>query len=107
MLTLPISAVRPIAAPTAIQGAGATQGVSGGAGAAGGSKGNLFSDALQNVQSSLDNADTLAKQLASGQLTDVHVYTAAATKAELAVQLTVAVRDRLVEAYQEIMRMQI
>lgn len=107
MLTLPISAVRPVAAPTAIQGTGATQGVSGAAGTAGASKGNLFTDALANVQSSLDNADTLAKQLATGELTDVHVYTAAASKAEIAVQLTVAVRDRLVEAYQEIMRMQI
>lgn len=107
MLTLPISAVRPVAAPTGLQGVGATQAVSGGSGATGAAKGNLFTDALQNVQSSLDNADTLAKQLATGELTDVHVYTAAATKAELAVQLTVAVRDRLVEAYQEIMRMQV
>lgn len=107
MLTLPISSVRPVAAPTALQGTGGAQAVSGGANATPAGKGNLFTDALQNVQGSLDNADALAKQLATGQLTDVHVYTSAAAKAELAVQLTVAVRDRLVEAYQEIMRMQV
>ena len=98
MITLPISSVRAVTAPTA------TPGVAGAAGAGGG---NLFTNALQNVQGSLDNADALAQQLATGELTDVHLYTAAASKAELAVQLTVAVRDRLLEAYQEIMRMQV
>jgi flagellar hook-basal body complex protein FliE len=101
MITLPISSVRAVTAPTA------TQGIAGTGGAAGAGTGNLFTNALQNVQGSLDNADALAKQLATGELTDVHLYTAAATKAELAVQLTVAVRDRLLEAYQEIMRMQV
>jgi flagellar hook-basal body complex protein FliE len=101
MITLPISSVRAVAAPTATPGIGAATGSAGAGG------GNLFTNALQNVQGSLDNADALAKQLATGELTDVHVYTAAASKAELAVQLTVAVRDRLLEAYQEIMRMQV
>jgi flagellar hook-basal body complex protein FliE len=59
------------------------------------------------VQASLDNADKLANQLATGELTDIHTYMAAATKAELAVQMTVAIRDKAVEAYQEIMRMQV
>ena len=47
------------------------------------------------------------RKLASGELTDLHEYMAAATKASLAVELTVAIRDKAVEAYQEIMRMQI
>jgi len=91
-----VSAIRPVTAPTTIDKAGAASGST-----------NTFVKGLENVQASLDNADKLAGQLANGQLTDVHTYMAAATKAELAVQMTVAIRDKAVEAYQEIMRMQV
>ena len=69
--------------------------------------GNAFTNGLKQVEQSLAQADQLGQQLATGQLSDVHVYMAAASKAELAVQMTVAIRDRAVEAYQEIMRMQV
>jgi len=68
---------------------------------------SAFAKGLEQVQGSLDQADVLGQQLASGELTDLHEYMAAATKASLAVELTVAIRDKAVEAYQEIMRMQI
>jgi flagellar hook-basal body complex protein FliE len=71
------------------------------------STGSAFANGLEQVQSSLDQADALGQQLASGSLTDLHEYMAASTKASLAVELTVAIRDKAVEAYQEIMRMQI
>jgi flagellar hook-basal body complex protein FliE len=66
-----------------------------------------FSNALSGVEASLNEADLLARQLATGQLTDVHQYMAAATKANLAVQLTASVRDQAVQAFQEVMRMQL
>ena len=66
-----------------------------------------FSDALAKVQDSLDSADQLSQQLATGQLTDVHDFTVAANKAQLAVQLTVQLRNQALGAFQEIMRMQI
>ena len=68
---------------------------------------SAFASGLEQVQGSLDQADALGQQLASGELTDLHEYMASATKASLAVELTVAIRDKAVEAYQEIMRMQI
>jgi flagellar hook-basal body complex protein FliE len=71
-----------------------------------GGDGNGFSNALDAVQASQDNADGLAKAAATGNLTDIHNYTIAATEAQLTTQLTVAVRDRAVEAFNEIMRMQ-
>ncbi len=52
-------------------------------------------------------ADSLAEGVATGDLQDVHQFTAAAAKAQLGVELTVALRNRAVEAYQEIMRMQV
>ncbi len=70
-----------------------------------------FSDALMRgldgVQSSQNDADQLARAAMTGDLTDVHDYTIAATKASLMTELTVAVRNKAVDAFQEIMRMQI
>jgi flagellar hook-basal body complex protein FliE len=81
---------------------------SGGAGGATGAASSInFSEALSKVQDSLDQASELSQQLATGQLTDVHDFTVAANKAQLAVQLTVALRNQALGAFQEIMRMQI
>ena len=60
-------------------------------------------DQLQQLQS---NADGLAVQAVTGQLDDVHDYTIAAAQASLAVELTAAVRNKAVDAFNEIMRMQ-
>jgi flagellar hook-basal body complex protein FliE len=61
---------------------------------------------LQNVQAAQHEADNLAVQAATGSLTDVHDYLVASTQAALATQLTVALRNKAVEAFNEIMRMQ-
>ncbi len=66
-----------------------------------------FAEALGKVQGSIDQADELSRQLATGELTDIHQYTVAASKAQLGVQLTVAMRNQMLSAFQEIMRMQI
>ncbi len=51
------------------------------------------------------NADSLAVQAATGDLTNVHDYMIAATEASLATELTVAVRNKAVEAFNQIMNM--
>ena len=66
-----------------------------------------FANALNSVSNLTGTADSLAEGVATGSLTDVHQFTAAAAKAQLGVELTVALRNRAVEAYQEIMRMQV
>lgn len=60
---------------------------------------------LQGVQDAQAKADQLAVKAATGQLTDVHDYMIASTQATLATELTVAVRNKAVEAFNEIMRM--
>jgi flagellar hook-basal body complex protein FliE len=61
--------------------------------------------ALESLQATQSKADGLAVEAATGSLQDVHEYTIAATEASLATQLTVAVRNKAVEAFNDIMRM--
>jgi flagellar hook-basal body complex protein FliE len=69
--------------------------------------GTNFAESLKGVSQMVHQADGAVAGIATGQLTDVHQFTTAAAKAQLGVELTVAVRNRAVEAYQEIMRMQV
>ena len=59
-------------------------------------------DQLQQMQSTTDG---LAVQAVTGQLDDVHDYTIAAAQSSLAIELTAAVRNQAVDAFNEIMRM--
>jgi flagellar hook-basal body complex protein FliE len=66
----------------------------------------MLSQGLENVQAAQTNADNLAVQVANGTLADPAQYTMAATEASLGLQLTMAIRNKAVDAFQEIMRMQ-
>ena len=66
----------------------------------------MLSRGLESVQGMQTKADTLAGQVADGTLQDPAQYTMAANEAALGLQLTLAVRNKAVEAFQEIMRMQ-
>ena len=65
----------------------------------------LVTNALDSVGSKQANADRLAELSATGQLQDPHEYMIAATEASLATELTVAVRNKAIEAFNDIMRM--
>lgn len=64
-------------------------------------------DALGEVNKLQVQADEAAKQLAMGQAEDIHQVMIAVEQAKMAMQLTVQVRNKVVEAYQEVSRMQI
>lgn len=66
----------------------------------------MLAKGLENVQSAQAKASDLAVQVADGTLKDPAQYTMAATEASLGLQLTMAIRNKAVEAFQEIMRMQ-
>jgi flagellar hook-basal body complex protein FliE len=82
---------------------GATQG----AAPAGQSFGDLVLDGLDRLEGVQDRSDQLAVQAATGDLQSIHDYTIAATEAAVTTQVTVAVRNKAVEAFTEIMRMQV
>ena len=73
-----------------------------------------FSSILDSMLNSVNETNTLqnqaeaaAIQFALGESDNTHDLLIAQTKANTALQYTVAVRDRLIEAYQQIMQMQI
>ncbi|MDR7435641.1 MAG: flagellar hook-basal body complex protein FliE [Armatimonadota bacterium] len=67
----------------------------------------MLEEAVSAVDTLQQRADEAAKALATGQAQDVHAVMVALEQANLALQLTIQVRNKLVEAYQEIMRMQV
>ena len=104
----------------AIQGAGiGVQGVSGtgyvgGATATGSVTGasasNGFATALTGAVDNLQSLQSASNQLAvsavTGNLDDIHKATIAATRAQITLELVATVRNKGVDAFNEIMRMQ-
>lgn len=73
----------------------------------GSSFGELITDGIDRLDAVQDRADKLAVQAATGDLDNIHDYTIAAGEASITTQLTVAVRNKALEAFTEIMRMPI
>lgn len=67
--------------------------------------GQFLSEALGKVEEAQQDAANAAQRLAAGEVRDISGVTIASEKASLALQLTVQVRNKVLEAYQEIMRM--
>jgi flagellar hook-basal body complex protein FliE len=64
-------------------------------------------DSLKSVQQSQTEASAQIGQLVSGQGADLAGVLITAEKASLEMQFTLAIRNKLVESYQEIIRMQV
>jgi flagellar hook-basal body complex protein FliE len=67
----------------------------------------VLNQQLHNVNKTLIDSQQMSVKLATGDVKNIHDVTIAAQKATIALQMTVQVRDKVVEAYQEVMRMQI
>lgn len=71
---------------------------------------NIFNSAIGLIESTnqyVQDAQKAEIDFALGNLTNTHELGVIQQKANLALQYTVAIRDKLVEAYREIMNMQI
>ena len=53
------------------------------------------------------NADESIKKLASGEVKDIHQVMTALAEADVSFKMMMTIRSRLVEAYKEIMKMQV
>ena len=104
-MALPIGSITssiaaPIAPSTATASPSAAQGAPGATGS--------FGDSLAKLVNSVETSDQTANNAVQGMLDgtgDVHDAMIALQRAELTLQLTVQVRNKLVQAYQDIMRM--
>lgn len=74
--------------------------------AAGGSFGALLKDVVGAIGQAGQKADTQAQALAAGKTNIVDVVTAVA-ESEVAIDAVVAVRDKVIQAYEDIMKMPI
>lgn len=77
------------------------------AGSSGADFGQLLNGLLEQAVAKQTIADNLSTQLALGEIDDVAAVMIAAEKASLSWQLLQQVRNKLLEAFQEIMRMQV
>ncbi|ADL13152.1 flagellar hook-basal body complex protein FliE [Acetohalobium arabaticum] len=67
----------------------------------------VFNNALHKVNNLQKQQDVMAKKLATGEVDNIHQVMVTATKAKLALDLTLEIRNKAVESYKEIMRMQV
>lgn len=87
---------------------GGISGAVGEAGAAGGvSFGDMLNTQLQKVEASQAKADALTQQLVGGEPVELHEVLIATQEAKLMLEMTMQVRNKVVEAYKEMMNMQL
>jgi flagellar hook-basal body complex protein FliE len=67
----------------------------------------VFNQYINDVNQTLMKAEQMSQGLATGNVKNLHDVTIANQKASIALQLTVQVRDKAIEAYQEMMRLQV
>jgi len=102
----PILPISPISVAGAIQPGNATA-TAGAAVGSGESFASTLASQMDAVSAAQGNADQLAVKAATGDLQAIQDYTIASTEAQLLTQLTVTVRNKAVEAFNDIMRMQV
>ncbi|HYF93961.1 MAG TPA: flagellar hook-basal body complex protein FliE [Symbiobacteriaceae bacterium] len=91
LLNMELPALEPKAAPTPEQ---QTQNFA-----------NVLSQALGAVEQDQQNAKEIAAKLATGEVKDISEVMVASERATLSLSMAIQVRNKLLEAYQEIMRM--
>lgn len=68
--------------------------------------GKILSDALKSVNEQQKKVEKMTDDFATGRISNIHELIVEAEKASISLRLTVEVRNKIVDAYREIMRMQ-
>lgn len=67
----------------------------------------LLKDEIAKVNQMQQEADRITRDFALGKIDNIHQVTIATEKAQLALNLTLAIQNKVIDAYKEIMRIQI
>jgi flagellar hook-basal body complex protein FliE len=102
----PIQPVNPLGTGSEFQ-VGSVDPAATGASSAAGSFGGMLTQQLSNLNDLQNTAASQSQALATGQATDVTQVVADVEKAALAMQLATQVRNKAVDAYNELFRIQI
>ena len=73
----------------------------------GNSSGNLFSKLINDANQQNKLADQQFQNMANGQSEGLHQGVVGAAKADLSFRLVLELRNKLMDSYQEVMRMQV
>jgi len=69
--------------------------------------GDVLTNAINTLQQKEDTANQAVTALAAGEDIELHQVMMAMQEADISFQMAIQVRNKLVEAYQEVMRMQV
>ena len=100
-MSLPITAIRPIVAPELARAGGAASPAS-----AAGDFRSVLKSAVERVENFQAQAGQSVERFLSGESEELHATALAVQRAELSFELFLQTRNKIVQAYQEIMRMQ-
>ena len=102
-MTSPLGGIIPVGMGAVTGVAGATTGVPAAQDADGFAA--VLAASFDKIQGLQGSADGFAAQAATGDLKDVHDYIIASQEASLATEMVVTIKNKAVEAFNEIMRM--
>lgn len=68
---------------------------------------SVLKKSIENLNQSQVQSDIMTEKLARGENVDLHQVMIASQKASITMQATLEVRNKVIEAYQEMMRMQV
>lgn len=68
---------------------------------------SFLADSLNKVNEAQVQSDVATEKLANGEKIDLHEVMIASQKASITLQTTLEIRNKVIEAYQEVMRMQV
>lgn len=97
-MAAPIAPISGVAIPDLVRPAGQPSG--------GGAFQDVFTSAVQSVEAFSQEASASTQRFLSGEGEELHTTIMATQKAELAFDMFLQMRNKVVSAYQEIMRMQ-
>lgn len=69
--------------------------------------GDYLNNAIKQVNELENQSKTIAEDFAAGKTDNIHEVMIVAQKADIALQFTMQIRNKILDAYNEIMRMQI